>query len=194
MITLAASRTHFIADPHFYHSNIIKYCERPFKDKLDMNRSIIANWNEHVKKGDTVIVLGDLLFGGVKRVKEILDQINGDIIWVPGNHDYKPFTAEHEKIIHKVPIDTILKVKILDPEMAGGEQIILCLHYPIARWENRDKGWWMFHGHTHGSFINQGPSIDCGIDATKRWRPSSYEEMKIDLYKKTTTPNFAYGN
>ena len=47
-------KTYVIADTHFNHSNIIKYCNRPFNDVIDMNEKIINNWNKVVKKEDMI--------------------------------------------------------------------------------------------------------------------------------------------
>jgi len=52
----------FTADFHLGHANIIKYCERPFRNVLEMNRTIIKKHNERVKKDDIVYFLGDFCF------------------------------------------------------------------------------------------------------------------------------------
>lgn len=42
------SRVFFTSDTHFNHTNIIRFCNRPFKDVTHMNETIIANWNSVV--------------------------------------------------------------------------------------------------------------------------------------------------
>lgn len=42
------SRVYFTSDTHFNHTNIISFCQRPFKNVDEMNERIIANWNEVV--------------------------------------------------------------------------------------------------------------------------------------------------
>lgn len=39
------SKVFFTSDTHFNHGNIIRFCDRPFKDVEMMNETIIANWN-----------------------------------------------------------------------------------------------------------------------------------------------------
>lgn len=75
-----------IADTHFGHENIIRYCNRPFRTAEEMNRALIQNWNSTVSKNDTVFVLGDFAFGK-ELIKEIAPKLNGRKILIKGNHD-----------------------------------------------------------------------------------------------------------
>jgi len=85
----------FTADNHFFHTNIIRYCNRPFESLKDMNETMIRKWNERVKKDDLVFHIGDF---GMSRSNEapeapkkpleiIKERLNGNIIFIAGNHD-----------------------------------------------------------------------------------------------------------
>lgn len=76
-----------IADLHFGHANIIKYCNRPYANTDEMDRILIKNWNETVSNNDTVLVLGDVGFGSKEYIASIIKQLNGKKILIMGNHD-----------------------------------------------------------------------------------------------------------
>lgn len=78
-----------IADTHFNHENIIKYCNRPFKNAKEMNEYIVKKWNSVVGEKDTVYHLGDLGFGSDEEMQELLNRLNGDKILIKGNHDLR---------------------------------------------------------------------------------------------------------
>ena len=84
-----AEHTFFTSDTHFNHANIIKFCNRPFKDVEQMNDVMIANWNSVIGKDDTVFHLGDFCLGGAAEWTKILDRLNGKIYLIMGNHDLK---------------------------------------------------------------------------------------------------------
>lgn len=76
-----------IGDLHFQHRNIIKYCNRPFKDAEDMTEQLIKNWNSVARKNDIVYVDGDFALCGKQKIIEITKRLNGRKRLILGNHD-----------------------------------------------------------------------------------------------------------
>lgn len=72
---------YFISDLHIGDINIIMYEHRPFKNILEMRKTIVKSWNNKIKDEDTVYLLGDI--GDIS----ILNELNGKIVIVCGNHD-----------------------------------------------------------------------------------------------------------
>lgn len=78
-----------IADTHFYHNNILQYCNRPFENVEEMNNFMINKWNSIVKENDIVLHLGDFGFGSKEQLINICHQLNGYKILLKGNHDMR---------------------------------------------------------------------------------------------------------
>lgn len=74
---------------HFSHEQIIKFCNRPFADKEEMDEVLIRNWNEKVPPNGLVFHLGDFAWGGCKEYKEIREKLNGRIVLIKGNHEFR---------------------------------------------------------------------------------------------------------
>jgi calcineurin-like phosphoesterase family protein len=78
------------SDLHWGHGNVIRYCERPFKDVEEMNEALLHAWKSTVRNGDTIINFGDV---SLKLSKEYLataiHRLPGYKILVMGNHDRK---------------------------------------------------------------------------------------------------------
>lgn len=62
----------FTSDTHFNHTNIIRFCSRPFKDVEHMNETLIANWNRVVGPDNIVFHLGDFCLGGSAEWTKII--------------------------------------------------------------------------------------------------------------------------
>lgn len=77
------SEIYFTSDTHFYHKNIIAYCERPWHSVEEMNSALIKNWNKEVSKSDIVYHLGDIAFCSGDKLEAILNSLNGKIIHIP---------------------------------------------------------------------------------------------------------------
>lgn len=76
----------FTADLHLGHANIIKLCNRPFKDINHMNEVLIKNWNSRVAHEDVIFHLGDFCYKSGFDPKNYINRLNGQIIFLKGNH------------------------------------------------------------------------------------------------------------
>jgi calcineurin-like phosphoesterase family protein len=75
------------SDLHFFHKNVITYCNRPWNTVEEMNEGMIENWNKVVTNDDIVYILGDFSLSP-KAVELILPRLNGkEKILILGNHD-----------------------------------------------------------------------------------------------------------
>ena len=89
---------YFTADLHIGHENIVKYCQRPFKNAGKMNTILKNVFNDIVKEDDTTYFLGDLaLFSETQKaaLEQVIRNLNGKKKLVLGNHDImNPFTYQ----------------------------------------------------------------------------------------------------
>ncbi len=165
----------FFSDPHFDHANIIKYCNRPFKHKDEMNDAIIQNINDRVSKDDELYCLGDWAFGSRKtllqRSQVFLNRIHcKNVTLIKGNHDVR----EQKEIFPRFYDMYTVKVR------EGGEKknIVLC-HYPLRAWDKQHHGAFQIFGHCHGNLPDDRKlwSFDVGLDC-HGMVPLSYDDVK----------------
>jgi len=80
----------FTSDWHFFHKQVIGYCDRPFKNEKHMRNAIVNNFNEVVRKKDSTFILGDVaMLGGSQweALKGVIQKLNGTKHLIYGNHD-----------------------------------------------------------------------------------------------------------
>ena len=133
-------KIYLISDTHFNHANIIKYCNRPFKDVEEMDKIIIKNWNNIVRDKDIVYFLGDLVLSRKKskKTRELINMLNGEIVIIKGNHD---------KVGEKF--------RIIEYE---GYKFML-IHNPDSSYTFNFDGW-VIHGHHHANHLDEYPFIN----------------------------------
>lgn len=76
----------FTSDTHFCHDKDFLYSPRGFTNVKDMNEAIIENWNSVVKPDDEIWHLGDMALGDIDDACKYINQLNGTIRWIRGNH------------------------------------------------------------------------------------------------------------
>lgn len=168
---------YFTADLHLSHANIIKYCNRPFLDKDEMNEALIANWNRKVSDKDEIYVIGDFAFD--TNPEKFLDRLNGKKFLIAGNHDSKATRncRGWEKVWN------------FGNEINVHNQSIVLCHYAMRVWNKSHRGSWHLYGHSHGSLPDDPNllSFDVGVDS-HNYAPISFCEVKDIMEKKTWFP------
>lgn len=139
---------YFTSDSHFYHSNIIKYCNRPFKDVEEMNNKLLQNWNERVTPDDIIYCLGD--FGFSAESNKILMRMNGEKHLIRGNHDKQVSSLWNS-------VSTLKEITV------DGQLIVLC-HYAMRVWNKSFRGSIQLYGHSHGRLKGNSQQLDVGVD------------------------------
>jgi calcineurin-like phosphoesterase family protein len=196
-------KTFFTSDPHFDHNNVIKYCERPFRDVGEMNRELIYRHNQKVGPEDRVFHLGD--FSLNKRAPGLyLPQMNGTHYLIAGNHDWvHPLCYKKEKHRDKfrqIYFDAgFTTIELQELFVCAGEgnnlgpELVLH-HMPYlnadsaqfddryAEWRPKDEGRWLLHGHVHQKWKVRGRMINVGVDVWD-YAPVSLQEILAIVQK-----------
>jgi calcineurin-like phosphoesterase family protein len=175
----------FFSDPHFGHFNIIKYCNRPFRDADHMTEELVSRYNALVGVSDAVLWLGDCFFSS-ESATSILPRLNGDKWLLRGNHDKRVSDAKFLKAGFEAVFSQHFSSFI-------GEVPVRYSHYPFEGYSEdkkysnlrppREDGVVIVHGHTHEPHrLTPKGTVHVGVDAWD-YGPASYSEV-LDLVRK----------
>lgn len=157
-MSTSGPRTWFTSDTHFGHAKIVKYCDRPFADVDEMNRTIIERWNALVEPEDTVYHLGDFFLCKKEQAIAIRKALKGKITLVLGNHDR--FSNGWYKSAGGMT--AVVKEAFINKDENGLADVYLS-HIPIAE----RKAPIHLCGHVHEKWKRRGDTINVGVD---QWR------------------------
>lgn len=163
------------SDTHYSHTNICRgvtnwrtqdgeipiSSTRDFNTIDEMNSAIVNNINDKVGFDDTLIMLGDVAFGGFDNIGKFLDRlVCKNIHLIFGNHD-------HHLERNKGGIqDRFLSTQHYLEVNINGRNFVLC-HYPLQSWNGLNKGVIHLHGHVHlpeSRKFGGGKKLDVGVD------------------------------
>lgn len=185
----------FSSDQHFGHRNVVKFCNRPYTDEKEMGKALIENWNNVVGPEDIVVTMGDFFwFNDSHSIKKVVNQLNGTIYIVLGNHDKKESfrRCDPEKLII---LDGISHIFLrCENENRWYEKTfeIVCCHYPLMTWSHRDRGAINLFGHIHSGWMRscddydqmlplwKGQQLDVGVD-NQNFTPIVFEDVLYQL-------------
>ena len=145
---------YYISDLHFFHGNLNdRMDKRGFPNVEAMNQYIVDAWNARVKRGDEVVVLGDISLGKPAETNEILKRLKGRIFLIRGNHD---------KFLDSGETDLSRFEWVKDyAEMNDNGRKVVCCHYPICEYNgmfrrtpNGSPKTYMLFGHIHRTESN----------------------------------------
>jgi len=182
----------FTADLHLGHSNIIKFCQRPFmspqeqeqarrspRGKLRLSEETVRRHdaalleaiNSRVAEGDILWVVGDFCWGPLHEATRYRDHIrcrHVHLVW--GNHDQRSIRPLFDQVLEQGMIHV------------EGQDIWLN-HYPMRSWNKSFHGSWHVYGHVHGRLMAEDLANestltrDVGVDACD-YRPWSFEDLQ----------------
>jgi calcineurin-like phosphoesterase family protein len=156
---------YFTSDNHFFHRNIIKYCNRPFRDVTMMNEIMISNWNNIVGPDDEVYCLGDFGFADRDELEGVLDRLMGRKHLIKGNHD-----KEAKRLRGWVWVKDYMELKV-------EEDFVILFHYAPRVWNKSHHGSLALFGHSHGRMPGNSQSLDVGVDCWN-YKPVTLVEIK----------------
>lgn len=170
---IMTENTFFTSDTHFYHENIIKYCNRPFSSVDEMNEKLIEKWNSVVGKNDIVWHLGDFCFGQKDNISKIIPKLNGRINLVMGNHDHQKVKFYYDSGFNRV----------YDRQIIINGFYILS-HAPL-QFLNDNCPFFNIYGHVHDSPIyNTWSKCGCCVCVERHdYKPISWKEIQNHIEK-----------
>jgi calcineurin-like phosphoesterase family protein len=161
----------FTGDEHYFHHNIIEYCNRPYPNEPAMRKDLILRHNSRVALKDEVYHIGDFSMLGPsqwEKIGGVVRQLNGRHHLILGNHDEcKPFTyinAGFTSVHTAFWFDRFVLAH--DPSvycMLPEESILLCSHI-----------------HTLFDIIKDKKVVNVGVDA-RDFYPVNIEQILLLL-------------
>ena len=151
-----------------------------------MDETIIKNWNGMIGKTDEVYLLGDVSLTNSERTNEILNELNGRLYLIKGNHEKSVMSSKE----NRDRFEWIKDYYELKYEYNGKRNMIVMCHYAMRVWNKSHHGSYHLYGHSHDSleYEQWGKSMDVGIDSAARifgeYRPFTFDEIDGILSKR----------
>lgn len=177
------------SDTHFFDDNMIgnrDFAPRPYNSPAEMNDAIVAHWNAIVGPDDLVYHLGDIAVYFLKPQKrayeavyEILEQLNGHLVLIKGNHDnrglFKYLAARNHSWGGRPKYEFHDVGKLIKYD----HRQYYMTHYPLMLGIAPQIV--NLHGHIHHYMMPAKENINVGLDAPERDFLSPQPEFGVPL-------------
>lgn len=159
----------FTADPHYSHANIIRFCDRPFRDVAKMNARLLAECRARVGPDDDLWILGDFTAGRSidmqrREVRGIYHALPGRRHLIRGNHD--------EDWVCDLPWDSVSETADI---VVDKRRLFLC-HYPMITWPGARHQGPQLYGHVHQNWQGSRNCVNVGVDVWG-FRPVTLQDI-----------------
>ena len=161
----------FTADPHLEHSNIIKYCNRPFMNEVEkgladmINKGLIPSNELRISRASTSLMTDTI----IQNTNAVVGQddvlvIVGDFCWTSRDNRFN----DAKKLRDRINCRNVILIvgnhddrRILSPLFSAvydqytfnvDGQSIFANHYPSRAWDKAHHGCWNLYGHVHGLY------------------------------------------
>jgi calcineurin-like phosphoesterase family protein len=183
---MSGSKVFFVSDVHLGHAKVLEFDNRPWNTLEEMNKGLIERWNQKVGKNDHVYILGDLCWLSGAKAVQLVEQLNGTLHLIRGNHDRMRHKG-YSELFASIKDYDVIKVRLENSEKV---QVVLC-HYPILLYNGHHRGAIHLYGHVHATseekdvqdmralLINRGETcimynVWCGY---YDWAPATLDEI-----------------
>ena len=171
----------FIADTHFEDPGVLRRAGMDYLAAAILGRTenMIRAWNEVVPPDGVVMHAGDVsLHCTTRRLREILERLNGTILLAEGSHDE---TALQCRDRFGAICDTfMLYHKAINTH-------IFVAHHCHKVWPLSHYGSWHIHGHSHGGLNDYAAREGKIVDA---YSPQPIPLSRIEEIMATRPENF----
>jgi calcineurin-like phosphoesterase family protein len=137
-----------------------------------MNAVIVDSINSIVRENDILIHLGDWSFGGIENIELFRNQIIcKNIHLLLGNHDHhieknkNNVQSLFKSVQHYMRLE--IEEHVINKKIKRVKHKFVLMHFPIASWDNMNKGVIHLHGHVHlkkHHCVSKEKAIDIGMD------------------------------
>ncbi len=200
---LTTGKVFITSDTHYGHKNIVRGVTnwrtqdgevpvdvtRDFQSIDQMNERLVEGINHKVGQNDTLIMLGDVSFGGFDNIGIFLDRlVCKNIHLILGNHDHHIENNRGNIQSKFLSVQHYIEVKI------DGVDFVMC-HYPLQSWHGLNKEVIHLHGHVHlpeHRKFGNGKKMDVGVDGNG-FDPYSIDEI-VKIMSKRLIGSDMYGD
>jgi len=171
----------YTADTHLGHTNILKYCNRPWDNVTRMNEAIIDNINEICNEDDELWILGDIALGQLRDSLDYIQFIKPEVHAIIGNHDRcfiranatEAKIAKAERSRQPYLNAGIVSLQTETRHLLGDHEVVLS-HFPYSEDHTetdrftharpKNEGKWLLCGHVHNLWKQREKQINVGVD------------------------------